>query len=125
MNSLEQALSERDGTVADLKTQLAESSSGSTDLQAQLTALKSRLATEKEARAEQTEKLLALRRQNPDVSLETGGPQQAYASGVAFASVVARSLQMQKSLGIAPQQDIVLAGTVCREGQADTGRGYC
>ncbi|EAS2251009.1 hypothetical protein ZH77_004619 [Salmonella enterica subsp. salamae] len=112
MNSLEQALSERDGTVADLKTQLAESSSGSTDLQAQLTALKSRLATEKEARAEQTEKLLALRRQNPDVSLETEGQQQAYASGVAFASVVARSLQMQKSLGIAPQQDTVLAGIV-------------
>ncbi|ECP4590298.1 hypothetical protein HJ50_24005 [Salmonella enterica subsp. enterica serovar Muenchen] len=109
---LKTQLSERDGTVADLKTQLAESSSGSTDLQAQLTALKSRLATEKEARAEQTEKLLALRRQNPDVSLETEGQQQAYASGVAFASVVARSLQMQKSLGIAPQQDTVLAGIV-------------
>ncbi|EAB2013545.1 hypothetical protein FOI36_24020 [Salmonella enterica] len=109
---LKTQLSERDGTVANLKTQLAESSSGSTDLQAQLTALKSRLATEKEARAEQTEKLLALRRQNPDVSLETEGQQQAYASGVAFAGVVARSLQMQKSLGIAPQQDTVLAGIV-------------
>ncbi|EAA5301821.1 hypothetical protein E0T33_23625 [Salmonella enterica subsp. enterica serovar Manhattan] len=112
MNALEQALSERDGTVADLKTQLAESSSGTTDLQAQLTELKSRLATEKEARAEQAEKLLALRRQNPDVSLETEGQQQAYASGVAFAGVVARSLQMQKSLGVAPLQDTVLAGIV-------------
>ncbi|EIK6983548.1 FKBP-type peptidyl-prolyl cis-trans isomerase [Salmonella enterica subsp. enterica serovar Amager] len=109
---LKTQLAERDGTVADLKTQLAESSSGTTDLQAQLTALKSRLATEKEARAEQTEKLLALRRQNPDVSLETEGQQQAYASGVAFAGVVARSLQMQKSLGVAPQQDTVLAGIV-------------
>ncbi|EBV3525220.1 hypothetical protein EZ699_23645 [Salmonella enterica subsp. enterica serovar Manhattan] len=112
MNALEQALSERDGTVADLKTQLAESSSGTTDLQAQLTELKSRLATEKEARAEQAEKLLALRRQNLDVSLETEGQQQAYASGVAFAGVVARSLQMQKSLGVAPLQDTVLAGIV-------------
>ncbi|EGK6862132.1 hypothetical protein IO679_004229 [Salmonella enterica subsp. enterica serovar Glostrup] len=140
MNALEQALSERDGTVTDLKTQLAGHNNDTMSLQQQIAGLKTQLAerdgvvadlktqlaerdgtvadlktqlaTEKEARAEQTEKLLALRRQNPDVSLETEGQQQAYASGVAFAGVVARSLQMQKSLGVAPQQDTVLAGIV-------------
>ncbi|EIV7027863.1 FKBP-type peptidyl-prolyl cis-trans isomerase [Salmonella enterica] len=103
VKTLEQLLSERDGMVADLKTQLSERDGAVADL-------KSRLAAGEESRAEQAEELLALRRQNPEVSLETEEQQQAYASGVAFAGVVAGSLRMQKSLGVTPLQDTVLAG---------------
>ncbi|EAO4205635.1 FKBP-type peptidyl-prolyl cis-trans isomerase [Salmonella enterica] len=138
VKTLEQLLSERDGVVADLKTQLAGRNNDSTSLQQQITGLKtqlterdgmvadlktqlserdgavadlkSRLAAGEESRAEQAEELLALRRQNPEVSLETEEQQQAYASGVAFAGVVAGSLRMQKSLGVTPLQDTVLAG---------------
>ncbi|EBO8547843.1 hypothetical protein AMA88_24505, partial [Salmonella enterica subsp. enterica serovar Senftenberg] len=72
--------------------------------------LKQQLATEKEARAEQTEELLALKRMTADVPLDTPEQKQAYASGVAFADMVTRSLQMQKSLGTEQPVDTVLAG---------------
>ncbi|ELD6979574.1 FKBP-type peptidyl-prolyl cis-trans isomerase, partial [Salmonella enterica] len=65
---------------------------------------------EKEARAEQTEELLALKRMTADVPLDTPEQKQAYASGVAFADMVTRSLQMQKSLGTEQPVDTVLAG---------------
>ncbi|EIB2579231.1 FKBP-type peptidyl-prolyl cis-trans isomerase [Salmonella enterica] len=96
--------------VTDLKQQLADRSTGATALKQQVTDLKQQLATEKEARAEQTEELLALKRMTADVPLDTPEQKQAYASGVAFADMVTRSLQMQKSLGTEQPVDTVLAG---------------
>ncbi|EMP3827982.1 FKBP-type peptidyl-prolyl cis-trans isomerase [Salmonella enterica] len=80
------------------------------EMKQQVTDLKQQLATEKEARAEQTEELLALKRMTADVPLDTPEQKQAYASGVAFADMVTRSLQMQKSLGTEQPVDTVLAG---------------
>ncbi|EKQ9106908.1 FKBP-type peptidyl-prolyl cis-trans isomerase [Salmonella enterica] len=107
---LKQQLAGRDSTLAEMKQQLADRSTGATALKQQVTDLKQQLATEKEARAEQTEELLALKRMTADVPLDTPEQKQAYASGVAFADMVTRSLQMQKSLGTEQPVDTVLAG---------------
>ncbi|ECW9137071.1 hypothetical protein F4785_24610 [Salmonella enterica] len=96
-------LAGRDSALAEMKQQLA-------DRDGMVTDLKQQLATEKEARAEQTEELLALKRMTADVPLDTPEQKQAYASGVAFADMVTRSLQMQKSLGTEQPVDTVLAG---------------
>ncbi|ECA9705360.1 hypothetical protein EUP80_19535 [Salmonella enterica subsp. enterica serovar Bredeney] len=108
--SLRQQLSDRDLALANLKQQMAEHNAGATDLKQQLADLRQQLATEKEARAEQTEELLALKRVTADVPLDTPEQKQAYASGVAFADMVTRSLRMQKSLGTEQPVDTVLAG---------------
>ncbi|EBR4395783.1 hypothetical protein BKE94_23550 [Salmonella enterica] len=97
-------------SLAEMKQQVADRSTGATTLKQQVTDLKQQLATEKEARAEQTEELLALKRMTADVPLDTPEQKQAYASGVAFADMVTRSLQMQKSLGTEQPVDTVLAG---------------
>ncbi|EKE6401888.1 FKBP-type peptidyl-prolyl cis-trans isomerase [Salmonella enterica] len=110
VTDLKQQLAGRDSTLAEMKQQLADRSTGATALKQQLTDLKQQLATEKEARAEQTEELLALKRMTADVPLDTPEQKQAYASGVAFADMVTRSLQMQKSLGTEQPVDTVLAG---------------
>lgn len=107
---LKQQLAGRDSTLAEMKQQVADRSTGATALKQQVTNLKQQLATEKEARAEQTEELLALKRMTADVPLDTPEQKQAYASGVAFADMVTRSLQMQKSLGTEQPVDTVLAG---------------
>lgn len=107
---LRQQLADRDRVLANLKQQMAEHNAGATDLKQQLTDLRQQLATEKEARAEQTEELLALKRMTADVPLDTPEQKQAYASGVAFADMVTRSLRMQKSLGTEQPVDTVLAG---------------
>ncbi|EEG1844129.1 hypothetical protein GWT50_24025 [Salmonella enterica] len=96
-------LAGRDSALAEMKQQLA-------DRDGMVADLKQQLATEKEARAEQTEELLALKRMTADVPLDTPEQKQAYASGVAFADMVTRSLQMQKSLGTEQPVDTVLAG---------------
>ncbi|EHM8868870.1 FKBP-type peptidyl-prolyl cis-trans isomerase [Salmonella enterica] len=103
VTDLKQQLAGRDSTLAEMKQQLA-------DRDGMVTDLKQQLATEKEARAEQTEELLALKRMTADVPLDTPEQKQAYASGVAFADMVTRSLQMQKSLGTEQPVDTVLAG---------------
>ncbi|EFH8944595.1 hypothetical protein GU769_10265 [Escherichia coli] len=103
-------MADRDRALANLKQQMAEHNAGATDLKQQLTDLRQQLATEKEARAEQTEELLALKRMTADVPLDTSEQKQAYASGVAFADMVTRSLRMQKSLGTEQPVDTVLAG---------------
>ncbi|EAU6384522.1 hypothetical protein EHA45_24415 [Salmonella enterica] len=103
-------LAGRDSTLAEMERQVADRSTGATTLKQQVTDLKQQLATEKEARAEQTEELLALKRMTADVPLDTPEQKQAYASGVAFADMVTRSLQMQKSLGTEQPVDTVLAG---------------
>ncbi|EMD2397936.1 FKBP-type peptidyl-prolyl cis-trans isomerase [Salmonella enterica] len=110
VTDLKQQLAGRDSTLAEMKQQLADRSTGATALKQQVTDLKQQLATEKEARAEQTEELLALKRMTADVPLDTPEQKQAYASGVAFADMVTRSLQMQKSLGTEQPVDTVLAG---------------
>ncbi|EEK5000061.1 hypothetical protein JOU96_004718 [Salmonella enterica] len=110
MADLRQQLADRDGMVADLKQKLADHSTGAVDLQQQVTDLKQQLAAAKEARAEQTEELLTLKRMMADVPLDTLEQKQAYASGVAFADMVIRSLRMQKSLGTEQPMDTVLAG---------------
>lgn len=107
---LKQQLAGRDSTLAEMERQVADRSTGTTTLKQQVTDLKQQLATEKEARAEQTEELLALKRMTADVPLDTPEQKQAYASGVAFADMVTRSLQMQKSLGTEQPVDTVLAG---------------
>ncbi|EDI7542617.1 hypothetical protein GD466_24955 [Salmonella enterica] len=107
---LKQQLAGRDSTLAEMERQVADRSTGATALKQQVTNLKQQLATEKEARAEQTEELLALKRMTADVPLDTPEQKQAYASGVAFADMVTRSLQMQKSLGTEQPVDTVLAG---------------
>ncbi|EAN0642363.1 FKBP-type peptidyl-prolyl cis-trans isomerase [Salmonella enterica] len=107
---LKQQLAGRDSTLAEMERQVADRSTGATTLKQQVTDLKQQLATEKEARAEQTEELLALKRMTADVPLDTPEQKQAYASGVAFADMVTRSLQMQKSLGTEQPVDTVLAG---------------
>ncbi|EAY4116220.1 hypothetical protein FGV07_24245, partial [Salmonella enterica] len=107
---LKQQLAGRDSTLAEMERQVADRSTGATTLKQQVTNLKQQLATEKEARAEQTEELLALKRMTADVPLDTPEQKQAYASGVAFADMVTRSLQMQKSLGTEQPVDTVLAG---------------
>ncbi|EOH4031333.1 FKBP-type peptidyl-prolyl cis-trans isomerase N-terminal domain-containing protein [Salmonella enterica] len=107
---LKQQLAGRDSTLAEMERQVADRSTGTTALKQQVTNLKQQLATEKEARAEQTEELLALKRMTADVPLDTPEQKQAYASGVAFADMVTRSLQMQKSLGTEQPVDTVLAG---------------
>ncbi|EAS2125169.1 hypothetical protein BTA74_25515 [Salmonella enterica] len=107
---LKQQLAGRDSTLAEMERQMADRSTGATTLKQQVTNLKQQLATEKEARAEQTEELLALKRMTADVPLDTPEQKQAYASGVAFADMVTRSLQMQKSLGTEQPVDTVLAG---------------
>lgn len=107
---LKQQLADRDSTLAEMERQVADRSTGATTLKQQVTDLKQQLATEKEARAEQTEELLALKRMTADVPLDTPEQKQAYASGVAFADMVTRSLQMQKSLGTEQPVDVVLAG---------------
>ncbi|EAV4721045.1 hypothetical protein CIY53_24055 [Salmonella enterica subsp. enterica serovar Poona] len=107
---LKQQLAGRDSTLAEMERQVADRSTGTTTLKQQVTNLKQQLATEKEARAEQTEELLALKRMTADVPLDTPEQKQAYASGVAFADMVTRSLQMQKSLGTEQPVDTVLAG---------------
>ncbi|EIG0792687.1 FKBP-type peptidyl-prolyl cis-trans isomerase [Salmonella enterica] len=107
---LKQQLAGRDSTLAEMERQVADRSTGATTLKQQVTDLKQQLATEKEARAEQTEELLALKRMTADVPLDTPEQKQAYASGVAFADMVTRSLQMQKSLGTEQPVDVVLAG---------------
>ncbi|ENQ8953438.1 FKBP-type peptidyl-prolyl cis-trans isomerase [Salmonella enterica] len=107
---MKQQLADRDSTLAEMKQQVADRSTGATALKQQVTTLKQQLATEKEARAEQTEELLALKRMTADVPLDTPEQKQAYASGVAFADMVTRSLQMQKSLGTEQPVDTVLAG---------------
>ncbi|EMD2855427.1 hypothetical protein CE778_004222 [Salmonella enterica subsp. enterica serovar Rubislaw] len=110
VTDLKQQLAGRDSALAEMKQQLADRSTGATALKQQVTDLKQQLATEKEARAEQTEELLALKRMTADVPLDTPEQKQAYASGVAFADMVTRSLQMQKSLGTEQPVDTVLAG---------------
>ncbi|EJI9870484.1 FKBP-type peptidyl-prolyl cis-trans isomerase N-terminal domain-containing protein [Salmonella enterica] len=107
---LKQQLAGRDSTLAEMERQVADRSTGATTLKQQVTDLKQQLATEKEVRAEQTEELLALKRMTADVPLDTPEQKQAYASGVAFADMVTRSLQMQKSLGTEQPVDTVLAG---------------
>ncbi|ELB4167860.1 FKBP-type peptidyl-prolyl cis-trans isomerase [Salmonella enterica] len=107
---MKQQLADRDSTLAEMERQVADRSTGATTLKQQVTDLKQQLATEKEARAEQTEELLALKRMTADVPLDTPEQKQAYASGVAFADMVTRSLQMQKSLGTEQPVDTVLAG---------------
>ncbi|EAN0348604.1 FKBP-type peptidyl-prolyl cis-trans isomerase [Salmonella enterica] len=107
---LKQQVAGRDSTLAEMERQVADRSTGATTLKQQVTDLKQQLATEKEARAEQTEELLALKRMTADVPLDTPEQKQAYASGVAFADMVTRSLQMQKSLGTEQPVDTVLAG---------------
>ncbi|EHQ8021592.1 FKBP-type peptidyl-prolyl cis-trans isomerase [Salmonella enterica] len=107
---LKQQLAGRDSTLAEMERQVADRSTGATTLKQQVTNLKQQLATEKEARAEQTEELLTLKRMTADVPLDTPEQKQAYASGVAFADMVTRSLQMQKSLGTEQPVDTVLAG---------------
>ncbi|EIB1168295.1 FKBP-type peptidyl-prolyl cis-trans isomerase [Salmonella enterica] len=103
VNQTAPSLAEMKQQVADLNIQLAGRDSA-------LAEMKQQLATEKEARAEQTEELLALKRMTADVPLDTPEQKQAYASGVAFADMVTRSLQMQKSLGTEQPVDTVLAG---------------
>ncbi|EIE1488107.1 FKBP-type peptidyl-prolyl cis-trans isomerase N-terminal domain-containing protein [Salmonella enterica] len=103
VTDLKQQLAGRDSALEEMKQQLA-------DRDGMVTDLKQQLATEKEARAEQTEELLALKRMTADVPLDTPEQKQAYASGVAFADMVTRSLQMQKSLGTEQPVDTVLAG---------------
>lgn len=96
-------LADRDSALAEMKQQLA-------DRDGMVTDLKQQLATEKDARAEQEKQLLALQKNTADVPLDTPEQKQAYASGVAFADMVTRSLQMQKSLGTEQPVDVVLAG---------------
>ncbi|EKT4851769.1 hypothetical protein QEQ65_004954, partial [Salmonella enterica] len=96
-------LADRDSALAEMKQQLA-------DRDGMVTDLKQQLATEKDARAEQAKQLLALQKNTADVPLDTPEQKQAYASGVAFADMVTRSLQMQKSLGTEQPVDVVLAG---------------
>ncbi|EJC7825187.1 FKBP-type peptidyl-prolyl cis-trans isomerase [Salmonella enterica] len=103
-------LAGRDSTLAEMKQQLADRRTGDTALKQQVTDLKQQLATEKDARAEQAKQLLALQKNTADVPLDTPEQKQAYASGVAFADMVTRSLQMQKSLGTEQPVDVVLAG---------------
>ncbi|EKH6038254.1 FKBP-type peptidyl-prolyl cis-trans isomerase [Salmonella enterica] len=103
VTDLKQQLAGRDSALEEMKQQLA-------DRDGMVADLKQQLATEKEARAEQTEELLALKRMTADVPLDTPEQKQAYASGVAFADMVTRSLQMQKSLGTEQPVDTVLAG---------------
>ncbi|EDO5887594.1 FKBP-type peptidyl-prolyl cis-trans isomerase [Salmonella enterica] len=108
--NLKQQLADRDDSLAEMKRQMADRSTGATALEQQVTDLKQQLATEKEARAEQAEELLTLKRMTADVPLDTQEQKQAYASGVAFADMVTRSLRMQKSLGTEQPVDVVLAG---------------
>ncbi|EBH7969816.1 hypothetical protein FKO23_20790 [Salmonella enterica] len=96
-------LADRDSALAEMKQQLA-------DRDGMVTDLKQQLATEKDARAEQAKQFLALQKNTADVPLDTPEQKQAYASGVAFADMVTRSLQMQKSLGTEQPVDVVLAG---------------
>ncbi|EAS3431048.1 hypothetical protein D5S70_22380 [Salmonella enterica] len=96
-------LADRDSALAEMKQQLA-------DRDGMVTDLKQQLATEKDARAEQAKQFLALQKNTADVPLDTPEQKQAYASGVAFADMVTRSLQMQKSLGTEQPVDTVLAG---------------
>ncbi|EIO8529511.1 FKBP-type peptidyl-prolyl cis-trans isomerase [Salmonella enterica] len=117
VNQTAPSLAEMKQQVADLNIQLAGRDSALAEMKQQLADrdgmvadLKQQLATEKEARAEQTEELLALKRMTADVPLDTPEQKQAYASGVAFADMVTRSLQMQKSLGTEQPVDTVLAG---------------
>ncbi|EDQ2188739.1 hypothetical protein GUO98_004761 [Salmonella enterica] len=110
VTDLKQQLAGRDSTLAEMKQQLADRRTGDTALKQQVTDLKQQLATEKDARAEQAKQLLALQKNTADVPLDTPEQKQAYASGVAFADMVTRSLQMQKSLGTEQPVDTVLAG---------------
>ncbi|ENK0253464.1 FKBP-type peptidyl-prolyl cis-trans isomerase [Salmonella enterica] len=110
VTDLKQQLAGRDSTLAEMKQQLADRRTGDTALKQQVTDLKQQLATEKDARAEQAKQLLALQKNTADVPLDTPEQKQAYASGVAFADMVTRSLQMQKSLGTEQPVDVVLAG---------------
>ncbi|EAR0448947.1 hypothetical protein EA552_23650 [Salmonella enterica] len=110
VTDLKQQLADRDSTLAEMKQQLADRRTGDTALKQQVTDLKQQLATEKDARAEQAKQLLALQKNTADVPLDTPEQKQAYASGVAFADMVTRSLQMQKSLGTEQPVDVVLAG---------------
>ncbi len=136
--ALKQQLADREARVADLEQRLSDIHTGSSGLQQQLSAvkqqlagrdsvevdlnkqlarrdsqieeLKQQLATEKNARADQTARILSLEKRLPDVSPVTAEQQQAYASGMAFADVVSRSLRLQKDLGVNLQSELVLAG---------------
>ena len=107
---LKKQLSERDSALVSLKQQLADRGDSTVSLKQQLADLSQQLASEKEARVKQTEELQTLKRITADVPLDTQEQKQAYASGVAFADMVTRSLQMQKSLGTEQPVDTVLAG---------------
>ncbi|ECD4468652.1 hypothetical protein E1A38_20960 [Salmonella enterica subsp. enterica serovar Kisangani] len=136
--ALKKQLADREAQIADLKQRLSDIHTGSSGLQQQLSAmkqqlvgrdsveanlnkqlasrdsqieeLKQQLATEKNARADQTARVLSLEKRLPDVSPVTDEQQQAYASGMAFADVVLRSLRLQKDLGVNLPPELVLAG---------------
>ncbi|ECL1760801.1 hypothetical protein FPN25_25520 [Salmonella enterica] len=122
--ALKQQLADREARVAELERRLADTHTDSSDLQQQLSAVKQQLAsrdsqieelkqqltTEKNTYATQTAKILSLEKRLPDVPPVTPEQQEAYASGMAFAGVVSRSLRMQKELGINLPSELVLAG---------------
>ncbi|EAR6709301.1 hypothetical protein EWN99_21705 [Salmonella enterica] len=122
--ALKQQLVDREARVAELERRLADTHTDSSDLQQQLSAVKQQLArrdsqieelkqqltTEKNTHATQTAKILSLEKRLPDVPPVTPEQQEAYASGMAFAGVVSRSLRMQKELGINLPSELVLAG---------------
>lgn len=103
LSAVKQQLADRDSTETDLNKQLARRDS-------QIEELKQQLTTEKNTHATQTAKILSLEKRLPDVPPVTPEQQEAYASGMAFAGVVSRSLRMQKELGINLPSELVLAG---------------
>ncbi|ASA54243.1 hypothetical protein GX95_22930 (plasmid) [Salmonella enterica subsp. enterica serovar Minnesota] len=119
---MKQQLADRDGMVADLKQQLAGRDStwrkwsdrwltaGRHDAEAAGDGPETAAGNRKGSPGGTDRGVTALKRMTADVPLDTPEQKQAYASGVAFADMVTRSLQMQKSLGTEQPVDTVLAG---------------